>query len=234
MAQLGSALDWGSRGRRFKSCRPDQLSCRSEAVLSLTGGRPFAFLEGWWSTGWSGAGFLETTVRGTPAVDGGQVAQIVNGHLGTSASSGPQNHTRRGGPHDPAGAVWAAGRRAGRRCRGVRCCENGDAPVGGECRTFAAPAHNPPRGGRLPRGGGQRGHPAARPADRNRGRREECRAAPDFTALDEAATPVLAFRLDRLEPFGSTHELGQRVGPPMSPVGALGAVADGRPCVSSL
>ncbi|MEV2250723.1 hypothetical protein AB0I94_09125 [Streptomyces sp. NPDC050147] len=52
-----------------------------------------------------------------------------------------------------------------------------------------------------------------------------------FTALDEAATPVLAFRLDRLEPFGSTHELGQRVGLPMSPVGALGAVADGRPCV---
>ncbi|MFE0861935.1 hypothetical protein ACFW5P_17225 [Streptomyces rochei] len=52
-----------------------------------------------------------------------------------------------------------------------------------------------------------------------------------FTALDEAATPVLAFRLDRLEPFGSTHELGQRVGLPMSPVGALGAVAGGRPCV---
>ncbi|MEH0399173.1 ATP-binding protein [Streptomyces sp. B21-088] len=52
-----------------------------------------------------------------------------------------------------------------------------------------------------------------------------------FTALDRAATPVLAFRLDRLEPFGSTHELGQRVGLPMSPVGALGVVADGRPCV---
>ncbi|MFJ4565335.1 hypothetical protein ACIP4U_16775 [Streptomyces caelestis] len=52
-----------------------------------------------------------------------------------------------------------------------------------------------------------------------------------FTALDEAATPVLAFRLDRLEPFGSTHELGQGIGLPMSPVGALGAVADGRPCV---
>ncbi|MEV5935245.1 hypothetical protein AB0L56_21595 [Streptomyces sp. NPDC052079] len=52
-----------------------------------------------------------------------------------------------------------------------------------------------------------------------------------FTALDEAATPVLAFRLDRLEPFGSTHELGQRVGLPMSPVGALGAVAAGQPCV---
>ncbi|WP_455353372.1 hypothetical protein [Streptomyces sp. SYSU K217416] len=52
-----------------------------------------------------------------------------------------------------------------------------------------------------------------------------------FTVLDEAATPVLAFRLDRLEPFGSTHELGQRVGLPMSPVGALGAVAAGRPCV---
>ena len=25
VAQLGSALDWGSRGRRFKSCRPDQM-----------------------------------------------------------------------------------------------------------------------------------------------------------------------------------------------------------------
>ena len=24
MAQLGSALDWGSRGRRFKSCQPDK------------------------------------------------------------------------------------------------------------------------------------------------------------------------------------------------------------------
>lgn len=23
VAQFGSALDWGSRGRRFKSCRPD-------------------------------------------------------------------------------------------------------------------------------------------------------------------------------------------------------------------
>ena len=25
VAQLGSALDWGSRGRRFKSCQPDQV-----------------------------------------------------------------------------------------------------------------------------------------------------------------------------------------------------------------
>ena len=24
VAQLGSALDWGSSGRRFKSCQPDQ------------------------------------------------------------------------------------------------------------------------------------------------------------------------------------------------------------------
>ncbi|MGA5358395.1 hypothetical protein [Streptomyces purpurascens] len=52
-----------------------------------------------------------------------------------------------------------------------------------------------------------------------------------FIALDQAATPVLALRLDRLEPFGSTHELGRRIGLPLSPVGALGAVADGRPCV---
>ena len=26
VAQLGSALDWGSRGRRFKSCQPDRKS----------------------------------------------------------------------------------------------------------------------------------------------------------------------------------------------------------------
>ncbi|NEA99110.1 hypothetical protein [Streptomyces sp. SID13726] len=52
-----------------------------------------------------------------------------------------------------------------------------------------------------------------------------------FTALDESDTPVLAFRLDRLEPFRSTHQLGQRVGLPISPVGALGAMANGRPCV---
>jgi hypothetical protein len=31
VAQPGSALDWGSRGRRFESCHPDQF---------LTGGRP--------------------------------------------------------------------------------------------------------------------------------------------------------------------------------------------------
>ncbi|MFE3945705.1 NACHT domain-containing protein [Streptomyces sp. NPDC059118] len=52
-----------------------------------------------------------------------------------------------------------------------------------------------------------------------------------FTALDVAATPVLAFRLDRLGSFDSTHTLGQRVGLSMSPVGALGAMAAGRPCV---
>ncbi len=52
-----------------------------------------------------------------------------------------------------------------------------------------------------------------------------------FTTLDERATPVLAFRLDRLDPFASTHELGRRIGLTMSPVSALGAVANGRPCV---
>ena len=33
VAQLGSALDWGSRGRRFKSCQPDRGIRRSEAVF---------------------------------------------------------------------------------------------------------------------------------------------------------------------------------------------------------
>lgn len=52
-----------------------------------------------------------------------------------------------------------------------------------------------------------------------------------LTALKERATPVLAFRLDRLDPFTSTHELGRCIHLTMSPVSALGAVADGRPCV---
>ena len=41
MAQLGRALDWGSRGRRFKSCQPDDLclrtSARGERGPALTG-----------------------------------------------------------------------------------------------------------------------------------------------------------------------------------------------------
>ncbi|UED88780.1 ATP-binding protein [Streptomyces profundus] len=52
-----------------------------------------------------------------------------------------------------------------------------------------------------------------------------------FTALDARATPVLAFRLDRLAPFASTNELGRRIDLAVSPVSALGAVADGRPSV---
>ena len=40
VAQFGSALDWGSSGRRFKSCRPDQLDIsgrppESSKLLSL-------------------------------------------------------------------------------------------------------------------------------------------------------------------------------------------------------
>ncbi|OON72444.1 hypothetical protein [Streptomyces tsukubensis] len=49
-------------------------------------------------------------------------------------------------------------------------------------------------------------------------------------ALTKLDTTVLAFRLDRLAPFASTHELGRGVGLTMSPVSALGAVANGRPC----
>ena len=35
MAQLGSALDWGSRGRRFKSCQPDHFE-RTVAIEQLS------------------------------------------------------------------------------------------------------------------------------------------------------------------------------------------------------
>lgn len=43
--------------------------------------------------------------------------------------------------------------------------------------------------------------------------------------------PVLAFRLDRLEPFSSTTELGSRLGLDVSPVAALAAAAGERPSV---
>ena len=36
VAQLGSALDWGSRGRRFKSCQPDR-----EALICFGRSGPF-------------------------------------------------------------------------------------------------------------------------------------------------------------------------------------------------
>ena len=34
VAQFGSALDWGSRGRRFESCPPDQQKTRSAGFLA--------------------------------------------------------------------------------------------------------------------------------------------------------------------------------------------------------
>ena len=37
---------WGSRGRRFKSCRPDQRLRRSEAVSAVRRGRPFGLWSG--------------------------------------------------------------------------------------------------------------------------------------------------------------------------------------------
>ncbi|MGW4379416.1 hypothetical protein [Kitasatospora sp. NPDC004531] len=52
-----------------------------------------------------------------------------------------------------------------------------------------------------------------------------------FEAFTRQGVPVLAFRLDRLEPFVSTVELGKQLELSMSPVGALGTVAAGRPCV---
>ncbi|GAB3285128.1 NACHT domain-containing protein [Parasphingorhabdus pacifica] len=45
----------------------------------------------------------------------------------------------------------------------------------------------------------------------------------------EQGMPVLAFRLDRVEPFSSTAELGRRLGLEVSPVSALAAAASDRP-----
>ncbi|MGW2914144.1 hypothetical protein ACWC9X_27260 [Streptomyces asoensis] len=49
--------------------------------------------------------------------------------------------------------------------------------------------------------------------------------------LQERGTSLLSFRLDRLEPFASTTELGHRIGLDISPVAALASVAGERPCV---
>ena len=48
VAQLGSALDWGSRGRRFKSCQPDR---RSRALICKTAGQgPAVCSKAWGGT----------------------------------------------------------------------------------------------------------------------------------------------------------------------------------------
>lgn len=46
-----------------------------------------------------------------------------------------------------------------------------------------------------------------------------------------AEWPVLAFRLDRIEPCSTTTELGARLDLPLSPAPALAAAAQGRPCL---
>lgn len=49
--------------------------------------------------------------------------------------------------------------------------------------------------------------------------------------LETDAVPVLGFRLDHLEPFSSTTELGNRLGLDVSPVTALAGVAGERPSI---
>ena len=50
VAQFGSALDWGSSGRRFKSCQPDQVSSSSEAVSEKSGTASIALKSPWIAT----------------------------------------------------------------------------------------------------------------------------------------------------------------------------------------
>ncbi|MEV5413509.1 hypothetical protein AB0K60_32340 [Thermopolyspora sp. NPDC052614] len=52
-----------------------------------------------------------------------------------------------------------------------------------------------------------------------------------FKSLEASGIPTLGFRLDRLDAFTSTTELGSRVGLNTSPVTALATVAGDRPCV---
>jgi hypothetical protein len=50
-------------------------------------------------------------------------------------------------------------------------------------------------------------------------------------SLQQQGFPVLAFRIDRLEPTQLPVEAGRQMGLPTSPVAALTALAKGRPCV---
>jgi hypothetical protein len=59
VAQFGSALDWGSRGRRFKSCQPDHVmsqdigdsrTCKRRSGCCYLGGlwvEPLGACVGW-------------------------------------------------------------------------------------------------------------------------------------------------------------------------------------------
>ncbi|GIH62861.1 hypothetical protein [Microbispora siamensis] len=49
--------------------------------------------------------------------------------------------------------------------------------------------------------------------------------------LQTTDTSVLCFRIDRLDPFATTTELGSRIGLDVSPVTALAAIAGNLPCV---
>ena len=51
------------------------------------------------------------------------------------------------------------------------------------------------------------------------------------TQIEADGWPILALRLDHIEPFSSTIELGHRRNLEVSPVTALAAAAQGGPCV---
>ena len=48
VAQFGSALDWGSRGRRFKSCQPDHVMSRDIGNIPNPKGSGCCCVCGWY------------------------------------------------------------------------------------------------------------------------------------------------------------------------------------------
>ncbi len=52
-----------------------------------------------------------------------------------------------------------------------------------------------------------------------------------IASLQQQGVPVLAFRVDHLEPTQQPDEAGRQIGLPKSPVATLGALAKGGPCV---
>ena len=71
MAQLGSALDWGSRGRRFKSCHPDGEHA-GQSLIGETSGEALMVSGQSWTPDRHGAGAPDAGGRGrSDAAHGG-------------------------------------------------------------------------------------------------------------------------------------------------------------------
>ncbi len=90
VAQLGSALDWGSRGRRFKSCHPDRKALVGAWLppgLRRVPGLRVGLLWGCGSFPWLGR-------QAWPICSGGGRGAVVSSVSRSPARVGPRDWTR--------------------------------------------------------------------------------------------------------------------------------------------